>query len=226
VVAACALVLALVLGAFRVGDARRVADLSAQLAELRSRIAQQAPGPAASRPAESPAPADDPPAAQPAPRPASRAVPASDLRPLNLPVPFGAETIGGGRLESIRQFLDRLARDGVTGVVDIKTYAGRFCLVGNAMDGFSLAPDDMPYAKCDVVGNPAEALSPAQRVPLALANLVGEVRHSTRGGLDVQVSVGDASVMLVPYPVVASDLTAGEWNRAGSSNNRVEVRVR
>jgi CheY-like chemotaxis protein len=231
VVAACALVLALVLGALRVGDARRVADLSAQVAELQGRMTRQAPGPAAASVREErPAPADDPPAAQPAPRPvagpAPRAVPASDLRPLNLPVPFGAETLGGGRLESIRQFLDRLARDGVSGVVDIKTYAGRFCLAGNAMDGFSLAPEDMAYAKCDVVGNPTDDLSPAQRVPLALANLVAEVRHSTRGALDVQVSVGDASVMLVPYPTVASDLTAGEWNRAGSSNNRVEVRVR
>jgi hypothetical protein len=154
-------------------------------------------------------------------------VTAAELRPLIMTVPYGAEAMAGGRLEGIRQFLYRLAHDGVTGVVDIRTFAGRYCLAGNPVDGFSLAPDDMPYAKCDLVGNPVDdALTPVQRTPVALANLVGEIRHSTRGALDVQLSVGDATVTVVPYPVVGGDLTAGEWNRAGSSNNRIEVRVR
>jgi len=30
----------------------------------------------------------------------------------------------------------------------------------------------------------------------------------------------------VPYPQVAPGLTAGEWNRAGNSNNRIEIRLR
>jgi CheY-like chemotaxis protein len=219
-VAGGALLLAVVLGTLWVADMRRARDLSAQLTDLQGRIVGLAatPPPAAAVP-----PAPPPPA--PAVKPA--VAPAADLRPLNLPVPFGTDVMGGGRLESIRQFLYRLARDGVSGVVEIRTYAGRYCLVGNALDGFSLAPDDMPYAKCDVVGNPSDdALSPDQHTPLALANLAGEVRHATRGALDVQVSAGDATVTLVPYPVVAGDLTAGEWNRAGSSNSRVEVRLR
>jgi hypothetical protein len=111
--------------------------------------------------------------------------------------------------------------------VDVKTFAGRFCLVGNSVDGFSLAPDEMLFAKCDLVGNPLEdALSPAQHTPLALANLAGDVRHSSRGALQVQSSVGDPAVVAVQYPPMSSDLTAGEWNRAATANNRVEIRVR
>jgi len=167
---------------------------------------------------------DRPPGAAPA---AQRRLLPTEAKPMVVPVPYGADALGGSRLEAVRQLLYRLAKENVGGVVDIKTFAGRFCLVGNPMDGFSLAPDETPFAKCDVVGNPSDdALSPAQRTPLALANLIGDVRNSTRGTLVVQSSVGDAGAIVVPYPPPSTDLTAGEWNRAGIANNRIEIRLR
>jgi hypothetical protein len=151
----------------------------------------------------------------------------NDAKPTVMPYPYGSEALGSSRLEAVRQLVYRLAKENATGVVDIKTYAGRFCLVGNSVDGFSLAPDETLFAKCDLVGNPAEdALPPAQRIPLALANIAGDVRHSTHGALQVQSSMGNPSVLAVQYPPISSDLTAGEWNRAASANNRVEIRVR
>ena len=142
-------------------------------------------------------------------------------------VPYGADALGGMRLEAVRQLVYRLAKDNMTGVVEVKTFAGRFCLVGNSVDGFSLAPDETLFAKCDLVGNPSDdALSPAQHTPLSLANLAGDIRHSTHGALQVQSSVGDPAAVAVPYPLLSSDLTAGEWNRAAGTNNRVEIRVR
>jgi CheY-like chemotaxis protein len=150
----------------------------------------------------------------------------TDTKPTILPVPYGAEALGGARLEVIRQLLYRLARQKVTGVVDIRTFAGRFCLVGNGLEGYSPAPDEMLFSRCELVGNPSEdSLSPVQRTPLALANLVGEIRSSTHGSLEVQVSVGDPASVLTPYPPGASELTAGEWNRAATANNRVEIRL-
>ncbi len=126
----------------------------------------------------------------------------------------------------MRQVLDRLARQETTGTVEVKTFPGRFCLMGNSTDGYSVAPDETPYSKCDIVGNPAdEALSPGQRTPVAFANLVGTVRNSTHGGLDVQVAQGDASVTATPYPPASAELTAGEWNRAAAANNRIEIRL-
>ncbi len=154
------------------------------------------------------------------------ALPAAEVRPLIIQVPYGSEALGGVRLEAIGKLLARLTRQKAAGVVDVRTYTGRFCLVGNAADGYSLPPEEMPFAKCDIVGNPAEdSLSPTQRMPLALANLIGATRVATNGALDVQVSVGDAANLLIPYPQVAGDLTAGDWNRSAAVNNRVEIRV-
>ena len=158
--------------------------------------------------------------------PPPRALP-TEAKPLVISVPYGADALGGSRLELIRQLLDRLVKESHGGVVDIKSFPGRFCLVGNANDGFSLAPDETPFSKCDAVGNPSDdALSPAQRTPLPFANLVGAVRNTSHKTLDVQASVGDASATIAQYPSVSPELTAGEWNRAGGANNRVEIRVR
>jgi hypothetical protein len=153
--------------------------------------------------------------------------PGEAAKPTVMTVPYGADALGGTRLEAVRQLVYRLAKDNASAVVDVKTYAGRFCLVGNSVDGFSLAPEETLFAKCDLVGNPSDdALSPTQHTPLALASLAGDVRHSSHGALQVQSSVGDPAVLAVQYPPPAGDLTAGEWNRAASANNRVEIRVR
>ena len=150
----------------------------------------------------------------------------ADGKPLVLGVPYGSDALGGARLEAVRQVLDRLARQETTGMVEVKTFPGRFCLMGNSTDGYSVAPDETLYSKCDIVGNPAdEALSPGQRTPVAFANLVGTVRNSTHGGLNVQVAQGDASVTATPYPPASAELTAGEWNRAAAANNRIEIRL-
>jgi hypothetical protein len=161
---------------------------------------------------------------------ASRSSPATpaldETKPIIVPVPYGAEPLAGGRLDLIRQQLYRLARSKVTGVADIKTFAGRFCLVGNAPEGYSPAPEEMLFSRCDLVGNPSEdGLSIGQRTPLALANLMGEIRTTTRGALEVQLSAGDPANVLAPYPAATPGLVAGEWNRAAIANNRVEIRV-
>jgi CheY-like chemotaxis protein len=153
--------------------------------------------------------------------------PGETAKPTVMTVPYGAEALGGTRLEAVRQLVYRLLKENANGVVDVKTYAGRFCLVGNSVDGFSLAPDETLFAKCDLVGNPSDdALSPAQHTPLALANLAGDIRHSTHGALQVQSMVGDPAFLAAQYPPPSGDLTAGEWNRAANANNRIEIRVR
>ena len=162
-------------------------------------------------------------------QPSSTAVTSTttDSKPLIVPVPYGGEPLGGARLEAIRQQLYRLARQKVTGVAEIKTFAGRFCLVGNGVEGYSPAPDELLVSRCDLVGNPSDdALTASQRTPLALANLIGEIRSTTHGALEVQVSAGDPANVLVPYPAATSYVNAGEWNRAAGANNRTEIRVR
>jgi len=233
-VACAALAVALVSTALWWRTVRLLDGLTVQLTQLRER--QDAQAPAAVAPAGAAAvtpvgaavtPAVAPQSSTPqASTPTPGAVIPSDSKPLVLPVPYGADALGGARLEVIGKLLYRLARQKVAGVVDIRTFAGRFCLVGNALDGYSLAPDETLFSKCDVVGNPSDdALSSTQRTPLALANLIGDIRSSTHGALQVQVAAGDGGSVLVPYPPAVSELTAGEWNRAASANHRVEIRV-
>ncbi|MGH8179863.1 MAG: hypothetical protein ACRETR_02690, partial [Steroidobacteraceae bacterium] len=155
------------------------------------------------------------------------ATPQAMAEPLVLEVPYGADALGGPRLDVIRRLLERMVADRDGGVVQIRTFAGRFCLKGDPVNGYALASGKLPFAKCDVVGNPADdALPPEQRMPLALANLIAGIRNSTHGALDVETSVGDPADIRKAYPPVTDELTAGEWNRAGKANNRIEILVR
>jgi len=151
---------------------------------------------------------------------------ANDGKPIVVPVPYGGEPLGGARLDIIRQQLYRLARQNVAGVAEIGTFAGRFCLLGNPREGYSPAPEETLVSRCDLIGNPSEDAFTSPRTPLALANLIGEIRSTTHGALEVQVSAGDPANVLAPYPAASTYLNAGEWNRAASANNRVEIRVR
>jgi CheY-like chemotaxis protein len=212
--AVCAVVL--VAAGFWWGDYSRLQADRTQLTLMRQPLAS--PPPAAAGAAQSaPAGASAAPGAAPTTAPP----------PLVLEVPYGADALGGSRLGVIRRLLDRLEAENVSGVVQIRTFAGRFCLKGDPVNGYSLAPGKTPFAQCDVVGNPADdALPPAQRMPLALANLIGGIRDSTHGALDVETSVGDPATLRTAYPQVTDELTAGEWNQAGKANNRVEILVR
>jgi CheY-like chemotaxis protein len=226
-VACAALALALVSTALWWRTVRLLDGLTVQLTQLREHQDAQALAAVAQAGAEAVTPAAAAQSSTPqSSTPAPGTVIPSDNKPLVIPVPYGVDALGGARLEVIGKLIYRLARQKVAGVVDIRTFAGRFCLVGNALDGYSLAPDETLFAKCDVVGNPSDdALSSTQRTPLALANLIGDIRSSTHGALQVQVAAGDAGSVLVPYAPVVSELTAGDWNRAASANNRVEIRV-
>jgi CheY-like chemotaxis protein len=148
------------------------------------------------------------------------------LRPIIQTVPYGVEPFSGARLDAIQQLFDRLTAQGFQGNVDIRTYTGRFCLVGDATDGYSLAPDDLAYSKCDMVsGARDDPATSAGRIPVVMADLVGTVRASSHDQIHVQISGGDAG-NLAAYPAPSETLTAGDWNRAASANNRIEIRVR
>ena len=218
ILASVALAVALASSALWWRSVQLLGRLEAEVSQLR---AQQA-APAFAAPVSSPAAAAGEPEASASSPPAAGA---QEIRPIVVPVPYGAEPLGGARTDIIRQHLDRLARQKVTGVAEIRTFAGRFCLLGNALEGYSPAPEETLVSRCDLVGNPSEDAFTSPRTPLALANLIGEIRSTTRGALAVQVSAGDPTNVLVPYPTPSTYLNAGEWNRAAIANNRLEIRV-
>jgi CheY-like chemotaxis protein len=138
-------------------------------------------------------------------------------------VPYGEIPFDHGRLDALRDLLARLQSQGFHGVVKITSLAGLFCLSGNATDGFALAGAGLPASKCDLIGNPFdETLSGQQRQSLAFANLIAGVRQRTGGAITVSMENAGNARPTVPYPARSDALTAGEWNRAASANNRVE----
>jgi CheY-like chemotaxis protein len=195
----------------------RLSAVETELAQLKA-----VPLPSAAAPPDlAPDSAPDAPVAAPPQAPAPLIV-----KTIIQTVPYGAEPFSGARLDAIRQLFDRLTAQGFQGSVDIRTYSGRFCLVGNATDGYSLAPDDLPFARCDMVSGAAnDQAASAVRIPVVLADLMGGLRASSRDQIHVQVSGGDGTGS-AGYPPVSDTLTAGEWNRAASANNRVEIHVR
>jgi CheY-like chemotaxis protein len=170
--------------------------------------------------------------AQPAAGDATTGVPGSTppaapgAAPRSIPVPYGEVPLDRGRLDAMRDLLAKLVAENFHGVVKVASYAGRFCLTGNAADGFVPAQASLPLSQCDAIGNPfEESLSGQQRQSLAFGNLVAGVRERTNGAIAVTIENGADTRVVAPYPARSASLTAGEWNKAAAANNRVEFTV-
>jgi hypothetical protein len=146
--------------------------------------------------------------------------------PRSEPVPYGELPFDHSRVEVLRDVLSKLEAQGFRGVVKVTSSPGIFFLTGNAADGFAPAAASLPLSKCDLVGNPFEdSLSGQQRESLSFANLVAGVRQRTAGAINVVTENAASAHAAVAYPAHSDALTAGEWNRAASANNRVEYTV-
>jgi hypothetical protein len=140
------------------------------------------------------------------------------------PVPYGEAPLGGARLERMREMITQLKAGGFRGTLKVATYVGEFCLVGNGIEGYSMAADDLPASRCDLRGNPFDdGLSAAQRQSLPFANLVASLRQDKTDQLRVEVE-HEGRKPVVPYPRgdQLAKVTAGDWNRIAAQNNRVE----
>jgi len=146
--------------------------------------------------------------------------------PRSEPVPYGELPFDHSRVDVLRDVLSKLEAQGFRGVVKVTSSAGVFCLTGNAADGFAPAVANLLVSKCDLVGNPFEdSLSGQQRESLSFANLVAGVRQRSAGAINVVTENAASPHAAVAYPPHSDTLTAGEWNRAASANNRVEYTV-
>lgn len=154
--------------------------------------------------------------------PASPAAPAGKVE--REMVPYGETPLSGARLERLREMLDNLRNSGFHGKVKVATYVGEFCLTGNGIEGYSMAADDLPVKRCDLVGNPFDdSLTGTQRQSLGFANLIASVRQQTGDALTVEVAGGGRLPSLAyPEGEALAQATAGDWNRIAAQNNRVE----
>ncbi|HEY5807993.1 MAG TPA: response regulator [Povalibacter sp.] len=140
------------------------------------------------------------------------------------PVPYGEAPLAGSRLEHLRSLVEELRGGGFKGKVRASTYIGEFCLTGNGIEGYSIAADDLPVKRCDLIGNPFDdSLTGAQRQSLGFANLVSSLQQQTSNALAIEVINGGRTPS-VAYPDgdALAKATAGDWNRIAAQNNRVE----
>ena len=140
-------------------------------------------------------------------------------------VPFGESPFSGARIDAVQAVLARLAATGFRGVVEIRSFPGRYCLQGSG-DTVALPAGELSYGKCDQISNPVDAAGVAAHESVAFANMLSAQRSRSHGAIDIQLTTGGADEVAVPYPLVTAYLTTGAWNRAATANNRVEVRAR
>jgi CheY-like chemotaxis protein len=139
-------------------------------------------------------------------------------------VPYGEAPLAGTRVERLRLLLGELKASKFHGKIKVATYIGDFCLTGNGIEGYSIAADDLPVKRCDLVGNPFEdGLTAAQRQSLAFANLIASVKQDTADALTVEIQhEGRRPSAHYPEGEQLTKATAGEWNKIAAENNRVE----
>lgn len=139
-------------------------------------------------------------------------------------VPYGEAPLSGARLERLRNLIDELKTAGFRGKVKVAAYVGEFCLTGNGIEGYSMAADDLPVKRCDLVGNPFDdGLTSAQRQSLPFANLLASLKQQLADAITVEVNyAGRHPTAAYPEGEQLSKATAGEWNRIAAQNNRVE----
>jgi CheY-like chemotaxis protein len=153
-----------------------------------------------------------------------QSVASKDEEAVSEAVPYGEPPLGGTRLERLREIIDELTAEGFKGKLKVAAYVGEFCLTGNGSEGYAIASEDLPWRRCDLIGNPFDdSLPTTQRQTLEFANTVASLRKSNADTLTVEV-VYRGRRPSVPYPQGErlSRVTAGEWNRIASQNNRVE----
>jgi len=140
-------------------------------------------------------------------------------------VPFGETPLASGRLDRLRAVAAPLEAQRDRARIIVESYVGDFCLKGSPADGFGVAEPELPFQKCDMVGNPFDdSLAPAQRQSVDFANYAASLRKRPGGAVVVEiVNAGRRSP--VEYPEQTEGSTAGAWNTVAAQNNRVEFRV-
>jgi CheY-like chemotaxis protein len=153
-----------------------------------------------------------------------QAVATRDKDVMSEAVPYGEPPLGGARLERLQGLVDELTAQGFKGKVKVAAYVGEFCLSGNGSEGYAIATEELPWRRCDLIGNPFEdSLPVAQRQTLEFANTISSLRKRASDSLSVEI-VYRGRRPNVPYPQGErlTKVTAGEWNRIAAQNNRVE----
>lgn len=140
------------------------------------------------------------------------------------PYDIREEAYSDRRLAIIQELVARLSALGFTGIVQLNSHLGEFCLNGSEVDGYTLPPADLAVTECALIGHPLQDLpSLGNRQSIAFANFLSTSPLVNNSGIDIELVPHLYSRPLAAYPPRHEDITAYEWNRIAARNNRVEV---
>lgn len=140
------------------------------------------------------------------------------------PYDIREEAYSDRRLAIIQELVARLSALGFTGIVQLDSHLGEFCLNGSEVDGYTLPPADLAVTECTLIGHPLQDLpSLGSRQSIAFANFLSTSPLVNNSGIDIELVPHLYSRPLAAYPPRHEDITAYEWNRIAARNNRVEV---
>jgi hypothetical protein len=134
--------------------------------------------------------------------------------------------LDGARLDRLQELLTRLNDLGVGGTIHLDVHNGSFCLRRDEFDNLALADPAMPVAECDPIALTQDTIpTPEQSQSLAFANFLATSALIQNGSVRVQVNLVGRAEPRTDYPDPSASPTAGDWNAAARSNNRVEIRL-
>jgi len=140
------------------------------------------------------------------------------------PYDIREEVYSDRRLAIIQELVSRLSALGFTGIVQLDSHLGKYCLNGSDVDGYTLPPVDLPVTECVLIGHPLQDLpSLGSRQSIAFANFLATSPLVNNNGIDIEMVPHLYSRPLADYPPRNENITAYEWNRVATRNNRVEI---
>jgi CheY-like chemotaxis protein len=157
----------------------------------------------------------------------ARLAPPAPVDGVVLSVPFGEAPLDGSRVEALRDFVARIASLQRPGRVEVKHFAGRFCLTGSGDTGYVLADAALPAGNCDLVAESIPAAPGTTAVEPESFNTALAALRSQNAALTIDVAQAQGEAQGRPYPESKGgerSSTAGEWNAIAAANNRVEIR--
>ncbi len=137
--------------------------------------------------------------------------------------PYGQPHLNDALADRLRELRWRLLDAGFTGTVRVEAHLGEFCLVSGIAGTYVLADPDASFASCAFIGHPLDNSNLlSDRQTPGFESFLAESANTDPSGIEFEFIARQRvdSVRSVPYP--AAPVTAGEWNRIATENNRVE----
>ena len=139
--------------------------------------------------------------------------------------PYNELPLAGDRLSHLQTLLNYLDSAGFEGVVRLKVYRGRFCMVGTPTGKRVLPSDGMPLNSCQfglLLDNPniIDYQSREFRRFIETSPMANGTRSIT-----VELEAIPELSNPFPYPSESSITFASEWNAIATKNNLVQIEL-